>query len=69
MWPTIANVLGTRGDCYYYVTAYDYNNDSKVSYRETIPVGYEIWASSDNVESKKQQINCSACSGMDVYNV
>ena len=55
--------------CEYYANFSDFNNDSYMNFREMVPLGYISSTNSWLTTRKELQINCSDCSGMDVYNI
>ena len=71
MWPVLVDALGIlpKKSCEYNVVALDYNNDSHTTFREIIPFGYQWAANTDSNSTKSQQVNCSECCGMYVYNI
>ena len=75
-WSIVMNALGLNPleECEYYLTEYDYNGDGFLNYRESLPFSYVWYLGTENSEKyepdyKGPNINCSSCSGMDVYNI
>ena len=74
-WPIAMNALGLTSiyECEYYLAEYDYNGDGFLNYRESLPFSYHWYfegLSEGTVHNyKAPNINCSECSGMDVYNI
>ena len=69
-WPVLESInMDSPENCSYYMEQFDYNMDGYVNYREIVPFGY-LWIVQGFYEDNKgPNINCSLCSGMDVYNV
>ena len=55
-------------NCTGYVNSRDYSNDSHLNFREATAVMFPILLASPN-DPEAGQVNCSACVGMESYNV
>eukprot|EP01083_Nonionella_stella_P017682 49529_1 len=58
----------TPENCLQKIADTDHNNDKHMNFREFVQFGYEIFMDSFGM-SKPRQVNCSACIGMEYYNI
>ena len=70
MWPTAVLYFQFEPDliCEDFVVTTDYNGDGKTNFREYVPAAF-IFLDEFEDDTRASNINCSACIGMDVYNV